>query len=288
MQSNNQEARKSLVALIEYVFENRQGFIRGISYEALAARIGRVNKHGIGHGRGMGRVLSEMGRMLFKAATEWKEEIPQLSSLVVSKSGPNAGLPDIGICEFWPEYLKMSPAEKFSRVQVEYERILNFGSRWNDILTQLELPVPPRLKLEASSVSKKEYWGRESTEHLRLKCFISSHPEMVGAPPNSESFEEYPLPSNDQIDVLFKAPHVWIAVEVKSSVSDRYPNDYERGLYQTIKYGAILKAMSKSGKYSVPSNVESILVLESSLPHHLRQATINLGIRVIENIKNQM
>src|SRR6266850_4892854 len=144
-----QQARDSLYKLVQYVFDHREGLIQGVPYETLAAWIARVNRHGIGHGRGMGAVLSRMGRMLQEIDDEWGEEMPQLSSLVVRKSGPNQGLPDEGIQEFWPDYPKMSYAEKMNRVRIEHDRVVNFGSRWNDVLEQLGLP-----RVEAQSRQK--------------------------------------------------------------------------------------------------------------------------------------
>lgn len=130
--ANVQQPRDSLMKLVEYVFDHRDGLIDGVTYQMLATWIGRLNKHGVGHA----------------------------------------------------------------------------------------------------------HWA---------------------------SFLEYPLPTCDQTDVLFKSPSDCIAVEVKSSVSDGYPFDHERGLYQTVKYAALLKAMAAAGGYSIPANIESIGVGNVSL-----------------------
>jgi len=44
---------------------------------------------------------------------------------------------------------------------------------------------------------------------------------------------------------MFKAEGVWVGVEVKSRVSDGSPDDYERGLYQVVKYKEVLEAQAQ-------------------------------------------
>ena len=81
--------------------------------------------------------------------------------------------------------------------------------------------------------------------------------------------------------MLFQSRDRWVAVEVKSRVSDRVEKDYERGIYQCVKYRALLQAMHEDDRYSVPREVEAVLVLETRLPEKLRNAAKLLGIRVV-------
>jgi hypothetical protein len=234
----------------------------------------------------MGDVLGKMGHLLKDIEGEWGEPIPHLQSLVVRKSGPYKDLPDRGIREFWPEYPQLSRAEKINKVRVEYERIVEFGSRWNDVLAKLNLPKV--LVHKSSPVTSRSFGGSgESAQHKSFKEFVRQHPEIVGAQNDWEGFEEYSLPSLDQIDVVFKSSETCIAAEVKSTVSDNFPSDYERGLYQTIKYGALLKAMALDGNYSIPSTIKAVLVLESALPPQFRELARVLGVIVIENARSQ-
>jgi len=230
-----------------------------------------------------------MGRLLKGLEGEWGEPIPCIQSLVVGKTGKveNRGLPSDGIKEFWPDYPQMSRAEKEAKTNVEYQRIVNFGSRWNDVLEKLNLPpvtvdIPPEKQPE--KVKKPFGTGGESIEHKNLKEYVRQHPEIVGAGHGWKAFIEYPLPSNDEIDVVFKSADVCIAVEVKAAVSDALPFDYKRGLYQTIKYGALLKAMNLAGGHEVPPTIKSVLVLESSLPEEYRKLAEVLGVTVFENV----
>ncbi|MFO1044528.1 MAG: hypothetical protein U0941_22370 [Planctomycetaceae bacterium] len=277
-------ARTSLLRLVEHVFNNRDGLIQPLFYGELAQRIGRLNKHGDGHGHGMGFVLGVMGRMLQPIEDEWNEPIPHIQSLVVNKSGPLKDLPDDGIKEFWPEYPEMTLVEKRNKTRAEHQKIIAFGSRWNDVLRRLDLP--PVVPDVTGHTSKGRFGsGGESQRHKALKEYVRNNPELVGAKSDWQSFVEYALPSLDEVDVFFRKSHECVAVEVKSAISDSYQSDYERGLFQIIKYDALLTAMAKSGAYGIPPQIKLVLVLESFLPEQYRQLAKLLGVTILENVK---
>jgi len=279
---NSQSPSKScLHELVKYVFSHSTTTLKGITYSDLAERIGRLNKHGKGHGHGMGNVLGKMGYLLNNLEGEWGEPIPPIQSLVVNKSSL---LPDDGIKEFWQDYPNLSKQEKLNKVAVEYIRITNFGSRWNKVLSALNLPTIHRNSQKENPLQNKYGRGGESPQHLALKKYVSINPKLVGANVTSEAFVEYPLPSLDILDILFKYSNRWVAVEVKSSVSDKNKHDYERGLYQCIKYGAIFEAMKVDNNYNVPKDVHTVLLLETRLPQKYKQTAEELGIEIIEGI----
>jgi len=115
------------------------------------------------------------------------------------KSGKNRGLPDDGIRVFWPGYSELTRPEKENRVRKEYQKILEFGSRWDEVLKKLNIqPV--------TTAVKPKWFGKggESDDHKALKQYVRNHPEIVGATAGWETIEEYTLPSLDQIDVFSK------------------------------------------------------------------------------------
>lgn len=284
MSDNPKQAKDSLHELVKHVFSHSLENLEGISYQELATRIGRLNKHGDGHGHGMGKVLGIMGHLLQDLEGEWGEPIPHIQSLVVNKVGSLKGLPDEGIKEFWPDYPMFSREEKQNKVRAEYVRIVEFGSRWNRVLSDLDLPAV-RNSTDNEPTSTRRYGrGGESPEHLALKNYVCANPALVGADPADAFSVEYPFPSLDTVDVLFKGHNRWLAVEVKSRISDQLEEDYERGIYQCVKYRALLMAMQKDMRYRVPENIHVVLLLESSLPQKYRNTANALGIEVIENI----
>lgn len=91
---------------------------------------------------------------------------------------------------------------------------------------------------------------------------------------------ELPLPSGDSLDVSFDAKKNWVGVEVKSAISPE--SDIVRGLFQCVKYRAVMEAVQiADGR---PQNVRALLVLESTLPASLIALRNLLGIEVLENI----
>ena len=280
--NSGDQAKDSLVELVKHVLAHQGELLPGITYEQLAFRIGRLNKHGVGHGHGMGAVLGSMGRLLKGLEIGWGEPIPHIQSLVVKKTGANRGLPDDGIKEFWPDYPKLNRAEKEIKAQAEREKVAQFGSRWNAVLQRLNLPpVAPDPQEPVQEFGA----GGESPRHKALKEFIRSRPDLVGVDEGAHAFTEYALPSLDTLDVLFKTRECWTAVEVKSAVSENVVGDYERGLYQVVKYPAILEAMKQDSRFSVPDKITVTLVLESTLPRDLKPLAARLEIKVIEGIQ---
>ena len=63
------------------------------------------------------------------------------------------------------------------------------------------------------------------------------------------------LPSGDTIDVLFRNGLDWIAVEVKSSLSNSL--DITRGLFQCVKYRAVIEAVQATR--NLEQNARAIL-----------------------------
>jgi hypothetical protein len=284
----DEQARDSLVALVRHVYRQRDGVLETLTYEDLAELIHRLNRHGQPAARGMGKhVLGRMGEWLQGLSDQWGEPIPYIQTIVVLKSGSTRGLPDVGIEGLWPGYSAMTRSEKEAKLGAEYQRILQFGSRWNDVLTRLgfETVVVDSTPVGGGGVRGQ---GGESAEHKALKRFVLENPELVGAGKDWAGVEEYPLKSFDEIDVLFRSATRCIGVEVKSVVSDRGPQDYERGIYQVVKYKALLKAQARaeagSKEQVIPGSIDVFLVLQSKMPEQYIEVAKELGVRYFENV----
>jgi hypothetical protein len=79
------------------------------------------------------------------------------------------------------------------------------------------------LGIQPVAASVKQRWfgkGGESPDHKALKEHVRDHPGIVGATSSWKCFVQYPLPSLDEIDVLFKSADAWVAAEVKSAISE--------------------------------------------------------------------
>jgi hypothetical protein len=283
--SNEAYALTCIPVLVDHVMRQRDDVMNTLTYEELALRIGRLDRHrkpvSIGLGGILGRAMEHIDH-----ATIDKGETPYLTTVVVAKSRADKGLPGVGLRGRWNGYERLTRAEKFDRLGVEYQRILQYGSRWNDVLTALGLQYLTG-KTPANEVNCGGWGGGESAAHKALKEYVRTHPELFGANADAREWratEEYAIRSGDEIDVFFKSERRWIGVEVKSAVSDGNLKDYERGLYQVVKYQAVLSAQAKIDHPVDPPTVKVILALDSVLPLQLRQVAQPLGVEVVDNL----
>lgn len=85
----------------------------------------------------------------------------------------------------------------------------------------------------------------ESFEHKRFKLFIADNPSILGLPFSLAPGEiEFTFGSADAIDILFKNQAEWVGVEVKSKRSEIL--DIQRGLFQCVKYLALIDATQRA------------------------------------------
>jgi hypothetical protein len=232
----------------------------------------------------MGFILGKVTQLITEASKGWEETPPHLSTVVVLKGNQNEGLPDDGVKVYWLDYEHLNEADRRAKVLREYRRILQFGNRWLDILKRLEIPAIDAGDSGPAMSSKGWSSGGESEAHKALKAFAASKPERFGADASFTAMEEYALRSGDEIDVFFKSPDKWVGVEVKSRVSDALLSDYQRGIYQVVKYAAVLRAQAGIDHPAAPPKVTVYLVLEGALPQQFAAEAKALGVQVIENM----
>ncbi|NHZ99686.1 hypothetical protein [Massilia sp. CCM 8734] len=283
--STEMYAKRCLPILIAHVLEQNDQLMETLTYKELAASLGRLNKNGEPWARGLGHVLSRVTSMIEGVDLNWSQPTPYLTTIVVAGQGPNKGLPGVGVKERWTGYEQLILAEKRSKLANEHEKIIRFGDRWNEVLERLGLDPVPAVDSENKKNSGGGWGGGESEQHKALKLFVKNHPELVGADASWFSSNEYVLRSGDEIDVFFKSEDWWIGVEVKSAVSDGLERDYERGLYQVVKYQAVLEAQALIDCPDKPPQVRVFLVLESLLPKKYVEVAKRLKVDVKANIK---
>lgn len=283
-QSADVYASMALPILVAHVLQQQDGVMVPITYRRLAELLGRRNKHGDPWARGLGFVLGRVTELIDGVRGRSIEPPPFLTSIVVLSSGPNAGLPDKGVSGVWPGYETMSRDEKRAKLAAEFQRILAYGSRWNEVLRLAGLPViePP---VGPNGKPVPGGWGGgESEAHLALKHYVRDNPELVGARVDWDARVEYALRSADELDVMFISDRTWIGVEVKARVSDGNTADYERGIYQVVKYRAVLEAQARIDSPDALPEIHVVLVLERELPTTYRALAAQLGVTVIERV----
>lgn len=118
-------------------------------------------------------------------------------------------------------------------------------------------------------------YGRsgEGKNHRRLRKWVKRNPdEVVRGLRNVRTKTEVPLLSGDRVDVVYCAEGTIIAIEVKSRDSNK--DDLLRGIYQCVKYGAVLNAENLENVVQV----STLLVTESQLPEDYRELAERLNV----------
>lgn len=112
----------------------------------------------------------------------------------------------------------------------------------------------------------------ESPEHKKLKDWAVKNPAALGLARAFKGSPEKGLLSGDRIDVLFTDGESFVAVEVKSTLST--DDDLRRGVYQCVKYRAVVAAQ----ECPVSVAVRTMLLTERDLPDDLKTRARELGV----------
>lgn len=231
--------------------------------------------------RNLNFVLGSIGQTLDNLSKAWKEPVPPIQCLVVNKQ---TGMLGEGIGWFLvkkEDFVSLPPEKQRTVIRAHLTNVLAYPY-WDQVLEELSLkPAAPTVK----SVALPAYGiGGEGKEHRALKAYVASHPELVGLPASAApGVTEECLLSGDSLDVLFRHRRRWVAAEVKSHISSDL--DIQRGLFQCVKYQAVLVAQARSLGMSV--DVQAILVLGRKLPEGLRGLKNMLGFEVVEHVRPQ-
>lgn len=220
------------------------------TYSDLISALGKKRFSGVGHVLGVEQDVMET------LAKKLDAKIPTLNSLIKNK---DTGLPAAGFSYVEPSYNTWSDEGKRIFVKGLDEEAITFP-HWNMVLE--ELGLSPLLSIASEEIDKiknppNNGSGGEGSEHKSLKDYVLSHPSCLGLAEIINAADEHILPSGDRLDVYFELTNgTKVAVEVKPSTSD--DADITRGLFQCIKYKAILEALSKAD--GTNARVKAILV----------------------------
>ena len=245
-----------------------------LTYGTLAAELGMPNP------RNLNYVLGSVGQTLMDLGKEWGESIPPIQCLAINATHktPGAGFGWFISDQAWKT---MPPAQR-RRITEAKEKEIYACHRWPDVLAALRLKPLDEDFGDLLQQAAQMRAGGESEAHKRLKEYVRRNPERVGLKTggrfgNSEKL----LPSGDRADVFFDTGREWIAVECKPASSGE--GDLTRGLYQCIKYAAVLRAMAAVEPKREP-DTRAVLVIAGTLPPRVRTLQVRLGVEVVERV----
>lgn len=254
-------------------------FRRTLSYGEAKRRLERDHGFGTIFSILMGRVAgAAMDRILVH-----NPNTPLLNILIVQSS---TRLPGSGVVGYlatrYPHkrWLRSQNAHKDHRwrdlIEQEAGRVYGF-ERWDDLYRQVyDTPLPAQEDdLAGTERDGSRYGGNgEGRNHRVLRLRIRNEPSLVRRGLRPEDTEtEVTLLSGDRVDVVSFSKDGTVAIEVKSRDSNR--NDLIRGVYQCVKYRAVMAAQDIRSN----AKVESWLVTEQPLPNDLKQRAHVLDVR---------
>lgn len=202
-------------------------------------------------------------------------KIPTLNALV---SNASTGLPSEGFSYVHPKYDKLDRTEKRIVVENANNEALNYN-KWDYILALLGLK-PCLCQADENEIRSGAFaYGGEGKEHKLMKEYIAGHPECIDEHINEKGICEHIILSGDRLDVFYQEANVAIEVKPKSAPDA----DILRGLFQCIKYKAILDAEAEVK--GIIANSKVILVIGGLLSQSNREVQKCLNIKVIENFQ---
>ena len=138
---------------------------------------------------------------------------------------------------------------------------------WNELYRDAfgeRLPAPTQPQGTENDGIRHARRG-EGPNHKALRLWVRDHPGKIrGGYANFATDTEVVLDSADRVDVVYYDPDSTVAIEVKSSDSD--DTDLRRGIFQCIKYRAVMEAMD----IRQDAQVHTVLVTQRPLPRDLR------------------
>lgn len=208
--------------------------------------------------------------------------VPLLNVLLVQAS---SGLPGSGavgyLADRYPSrrWLQGANAHRDNRwrdlIEEEARRVYAYA-QWDAMYQQVygsPLPVPMNEEMAANG-RRHPVRRREGPNHRALRMKVKRNPSLVRRGLRAEATEtEVELLSGDRVDVVSTIRDGTVAIEVKSRDSDWA--DLRRGVYQCVKYRAVLAAQD----IRLDPTVECWLVTDHPLPGDLKNLARRLGVR---------
>ena len=199
----------------------------------------------------LGRILKiepiNVGRV-GKELRDWicrSRNIPDINVLIVGKE---SGLPGIGC---FPELPKNASKEEVKRAfHAGLSRVRAYPG-WDNLLQEFGFKGA---KISIDSLHRKAISHRkdlrrregleEGDKHKALKRYIAQRPHVLGIDSFLKVQTERPFYSGDEADIVLKlGKGKWVVVEVKEGRND---GELVKGIYQLVKYRALLSAEEKS------------------------------------------
>ena len=266
---------------------------RKITYGEWAKEISKTLGARVHH-RNLNKVAGLIGDICKDYAEKTGTRTPEINLIVVNKQ---TGIPGEGADLYMKRFCEkrlgwridrkpFDSKEKQAIIKKAAKEIFDFPG-WDDVLDAYGLVAArngSKAKKKRKRVRpKRKDWhkGPESDAHKRLKRRIASNPGLVGVNRRETGKKERLLYSGDKVDVYFKG--VAVAVEVKAG--NAAPGELQRGVFQCIKYRAVLEAQQISNGEVPTANCR--LAIGGRLPDELRNLCERLEVEYFDELDDK-
>gem|GEM_PF-173395 len=269
---SRETAKKALPILVKFVEKRRP-----TTYTELAKLLFNDKKYAYPLMSALGR-LGKSLQLLSEAEAEKFGKIPHIQLIVCNQKTRRPGNLALGFLGVRKKVAdSMSKAELNLLARGAHDTVFDYP-KWQEVLSalglrarSLNLPRPGNVLPKIAEIERR---GRgEGEEHERLKLFLAENPRTIAIRWKGEGDTEVFLLSGDRLDVSFRSPEQWIAVEVKGKNSPEA--DLVRGIFQCVKYKIIMAAQLRyeglatgDGQHPDP---KAILACGCTFPEGLRE-----------------
>lgn len=236
---------------------------------------------------------TKLGRpagILMHRLWEFDEDAPLLNALLVLQKDR---MPSDGIAEFFADWWDDQRFREKGARKVHWETWKSYSHQaiqdvydYDDWEGLYERAFGQ--KYRPDKIAKKRKSGKDGSEkdgiprgrsgegdnHKALRIWVTNNSKIVAPTLKGVRAEtEVELLSGDRVDSVYYADGITLAIEVKSSTSNWY--DLQRGIYQCVKYQAVLRAMDPRED----AVVDVLLITEEPLDGNLRALAKLIGVK---------
>jgi len=195
-----------------------------------------------------GPPVGAIGVAIRELSDRWGDRIPPINTIVVRAS---TGFPGVGADEiahyFFEDNGRGMKKNRDAYLLAAMDAVYNYGNQWDRVAEALGAPgLEPATGVidQGEPIALPDLptgHKPESDEHMAIKAWICDRPKWLAAFGRfGAGVDERYISSGDRLDAYFDSEKKRLAVEVKTSkASDA---ELMRGVYQCVKYRAVLRA----------------------------------------------
>jgi hypothetical protein len=283
------ETARKIIPILVWCAENGTKIsYGGLNNELVARGLG----HSV-HAAAYGYPAGTVGDALEETSEDWPDNIPPLNALIVNKS---TGMPGHGVTQYLLHFKKpgskvrkLSNEDRFAIAEDVIADVHGYRN-WRKLLKHYRMqPIVGNVINAVDNAERQPIalpkrtgiggGGVESQDHQNLKDYVKNNPKLLKEFGQfNKGTKEVTLQSGDRVDVFFENDLTRLVVEVKAANVGLL--EITRGIFQCVKYRAVLRAEQKA-EILLP-NANAVLITKLKLTVEQQKLRKRLNVPVIE------